>query len=565
MGAVNHLRDLRPDQKNARRHNPRNVSMIEDALREVGAARSIVIDEHGTVLAGNATIEAAAAAGIERVQVVDADGQTIIAVRRSGLTDHQKQRLALYDNRAAELADWDGAVLTDLLAEDAKALVGLFEVDEIDALLHRLDEDQAAASSLSAPRPTLSDRFIVPPFSVLDARQGYWQERKRAWLGYGIQSELGRGEASTPGSDNDHRPGRDGGDYSGGHAWLANRVSPGGSLRDATTLGPDGKTQRGDGRGRGLARSFGQDLMRGEHVVGQPKPDSRAIKDHAWQAAHLARPQARLTWVAGDRPVDDLDETSLKILEAQPQSGTSIFDPVLCELAYRWFSPPTGHVLDPFAGGSVRGIIASLLGRSYTGIDLSAVQVAANEEQANQIVPDRRPRWLVGDSRDLAQLAPGTYDLVFTCPPYADLEVYSDDPRDLSTLAYADFLTAYRTIIAAAVAMLAPDRFACIVVGDVRDPRGLYRNFVSDTIGAFQGAGAALYNEAILVTAVGSLPIRVGRQFESGRKLGKTHQNVLVFVKGDPRRATEACGPVEVMLPQPDDAAITDAWEVVHA
>lgn len=47
------------------------------------------------------------------------------------------------------------------------------------------------------------------------------------------------------------------------------------------------------------------------------------------------------------------------------------------------------------------------------------------------------------------------------------------------------------------------------------------------------------------VTAVGSLPIRVGRQFTAARKLGRTHQNVLVFCKGDPRKATEACGPVE--------------------
>jgi len=55
-----------------------------------------------------------------------------------------------------------------------------------------------------------------------------------------------------------------------------------------------------------------------------------------------------------------------------------------------------------------------------------------------------------------------------------------------------------------------------------------------------------------LVTSVGSLPIRVGRQFASGRKLGKTHQNVLVFVKGDGKKATEACGPVEVHIPEPE-------------
>jgi len=68
---------------------------------------------------------------------------------------------------------------------------------------------------------------------------------------------------------------------------------------------------------------------------------------------------------------------------------------------------------------------------------------------------------------------------------------------------------------------------------------------VSDTIGAFCDAGMALYNDAVLVTALGSLPIRVGAQFGSSRKLGKTHQNVLVFVKGDPRKATEDIGPVE--------------------
>jgi len=228
------------------------------------------------------------------------------------------------------------------------------------------------------------------------------------------------------------------------------------------------------------------------------------------------------------------------------QSGTSIFDPVLCELAYRWFCPPGGAVLDPFAGGSVRGIVAAKLGRKYTGIDLRPEQIAANEQQAATITPENPPRWIVGDSRNVATLAPGQYDLVFSCPPYADLEVYSDDPADLSTLDYAAFLAAYREIVAASVAMLAEDRFACFVVGDVRDKKGMYRNFISDTIAAFQDAGAKLYNDAVLITSVGSLPIRVGRQFESGRKLGKTHQNVLVFVKGDPKKATAACGPVEM-------------------
>jgi hypothetical protein len=161
------------------------------------------------------------------------------------------------------------------------------------------------------------------------------------------------------------------------------------------------------------------------------------------------------------------------------------------------------------------------------------------------------PRWIVGDSLHAQTLAPGEYDFIFSCPPYFDLEIYSDDPADLSNAgAYDVFIQQYRTIINAAVAMLKPDRFACFVVGDIRDKRGMYRNFVSDTIAAFQFAGAELYNEAILVTQLGSLPIRVGKQFDSGRKLGKTHQNVLVFCKGDPRKATAACGDIEVYVPE---------------
>jgi hypothetical protein len=465
VGKIEHIGDLKPDRRNARKHNPRNIGMIASALQEVGAARSIVIDEDGNILAGNGTIEAAAQVGITRLQVVEADGETIVAVRRSGLTTEAKQRLALYDNRTAELADWDTDVLAGLRDEDG-ALAGMFYDGELDALLADAEGDSTTEEQA---RQTLAERFIVPPFSVLDARQGYWQERKRAWLALGIQGEI-----------------------------------------PASTLGEP------VGRERGLVGGSGW--------------------DGSWVKKTLGEDYKGL---------------------ASNSSGTSTFDPVLCELVCRWFCPPTGVVLDPFAGGSVRGIVAARVGLHYAGVDLRPEQVEANREQARTIVPDSQPTWVVGDSRDIREIAAGEYDLIFSCPPYADLEVYSDDPRDLSTLRYEDFIREYRHIIADSVAMLKPDRFACFVVGDVRDPKGLYRNFVSDTIQAFHDAGARLYNEAILVTSVGSLPIRVGKQFSSGRKLGKTHQNVLVFVKGDPRKAVQACGPVEVSVP--DEAEINGA------
>lgn len=134
-GLITHLSDLTPDPNNARRHSPRNVGMLVDSLHAVGAARSIVIDEHGLVLAGNATIDAAAQAGIERVRVVEADGNEIIAVRRCGLTNEQKTKLALYDNRTADLAGWDADVLCGIVEQDATALDGLFRQDELAALL----------------------------------------------------------------------------------------------------------------------------------------------------------------------------------------------------------------------------------------------------------------------------------------------------------------------------------------------------------------------------------------------------------------------------------------------
>lgn len=252
---------------------------------------------------------------------------------------------------------------------------------------------------------------------------------------------------------------------------------------------------------------------------------------------------SNLTFVKGERAPENLDPVSQAILDVG--SGTSIFDPVLCEIAYRWFCPQGGTVLDPFAGGSVRGIVASRLGRHYVGVELRGEQVAANAAQLD-LAGDPAPEWRLGDSRNIATIAGDVEaDLVFSCPPYWNLEQYSDDPSDLSNMGREDFFAAYAAIIRDTVTRLRDDRFAVWVIGDVRDDAGCFVNLPGRTIEAFEAAGARFYNDAILVTAVGSLPVRVGRQFVASRKLGRTHQNVLVFVKGDPRKATEACGAVE--------------------
>lgn len=131
------LSDLKHDPKNARKHNARNIGMIEKSLREVGAARSGVIDEDGVILAGNGTYEALAAAGIEKVKVVEADGNEWVVVRRTGLTPKQKRELSLADNRAAELAVWDDLALEnleiDLRQWFSDEELGMFNVADIEA------------------------------------------------------------------------------------------------------------------------------------------------------------------------------------------------------------------------------------------------------------------------------------------------------------------------------------------------------------------------------------------------------------------------------------------------
>lgn len=149
---ITHIAELTPDAANARRHNPRNIGMLAESLQEVGAARSIVIDEDGRILAGNGTVEAASQVGIERVRVIDADGEEIIAVRRTGLTEAQKTRLSLFDNRVAELATWHPDILQALQTEGVTE--GLFTADEVAGLVEAEAEKEKQATKPEPPAHT---------------------------------------------------------------------------------------------------------------------------------------------------------------------------------------------------------------------------------------------------------------------------------------------------------------------------------------------------------------------------------------------------------------------------
>ena len=111
------INQLKSDHKNARKRTDRSSSLIQKSLEKFGAARSIVIDEDNRILAGNGTIEGAKAAGIKNLKIIETDGNEIIAVKRTGLSEEEKVGLALADNRTSDLSEWDAEMLKQLSEE----------------------------------------------------------------------------------------------------------------------------------------------------------------------------------------------------------------------------------------------------------------------------------------------------------------------------------------------------------------------------------------------------------------------------------------------------------------
>ena len=129
------INDLQNDPKNARKRTDRSAKLIKQSLEQYGAARSIVIDENNRILAGNGTIAGAKAAGIKNLKIIEADGDEIIAVKRSNLTEDQKVGLAIADNRTGDLSEWDIDMLEQLSREHD--LNDFFDKKELDDILSK--------------------------------------------------------------------------------------------------------------------------------------------------------------------------------------------------------------------------------------------------------------------------------------------------------------------------------------------------------------------------------------------------------------------------------------------
>lgn len=448
------VKDLIPWDKNPHVMDDTERQHLSNSIDKFDYVEVVVINTNNIIVGGHQRIKDFTAKG-KLDELID------VRVPDRKLTDKEHAELAmrLNKNRGHD----DEELLKAFFSADDLKEWG-FGVDELMDIFKMVDED--GNEPAKTDHTSLQERFVVPPFSVLDTRQGYWQERKRQWHKLGFDSQETR--------------------------------------QDVDLIAKSGQNPAVYELRNKMRETLGRE------------PEWDEILEHA-------------------------KKKGLHIFE-----GASIFDPVLCEVMYRWFCPVGGQILDPFAGGSVRGVVAGMLGFTYQGVDLRQDQVEANYKQWQQITKENNlPKagivcWDTGDSNIVLENYNPTFDFIFSCPPYHDLEKYSDDPADLSNMTYAQFVVIYQSIILQAVQKLKPNRFACFVVGDIRDEKGFYRNFLQDTIDAFQHSGECkLYNEFILVNVAGSLAIRVGRQFASGRKNGKMHQNVLVFYKGDPKKIKE--------------------------
>jgi DNA modification methylase len=435
------------------------MHLLEKSISTLGLGRSILVDKNNRIIGGNCVTETAASLGLEDCIIVETTGNQLVVVKRTDVDLDSKmgRELALADNAVAHVnLDWDREALQELSNE--------WDIKPEDWGVADFDEsNQGTAGEETEKGALLTDRFIVPPFSILDTRKGYWQERKKIWR---------------------HKIG----DYGDSRE---------NTLIESLELKFKDIYQKSAKKRKELGITFPEYLEK--HV-------SQEVKDRA----------------------------SKTVLS----QGVSILDPVLSELVVHWFGVKNGLAFDCFAGDTVFGYVAAELGQKFTGIELRKEQTELNNQRVTEA--GLSAKYINDDGQNVCKhIEPESQDLLFSCPPYFNLEVYSDLDNDASNQAdYSEFIKIIKTAFTESIKCLKPNRFAVVVVGDIRGKNGFYHCFNDDVKAIFKESGLFIYNELILVETGASTALRAGKYMES-RKVAKMHQNVLVFYKGDPKHIKE--------------------------
>lgn len=213
--------------------------------------------------------------------------------------------------------------------------------------------------------------------------------------------------------------------------------------------------------------------------------------------------------------------------------GMSIFSEPLCQfLISAFFEPGEGRVLDPFAGGPTRGLITEFNGYDYLGVDLSQRQIDYNNQIIDRAIQlgylRKRPQYVVGDSLEELDKIPGEFDYLLTCPPYHDLEVYSDHDKDLSNMPVEIFAESYREIIKKAAKLV--NKRMIFVVGNTSKC-----NLYIETVNACQESGFSLKSECIRMSPIGLKAIGLNI-LKRVKNVVKIHEYCLVFEKKQKNR-----------------------------
>jgi hypothetical protein len=434
------IAEIKPNPKNPRVIKDDKFAKLVESLRsfpEMLEKRPLVcvtdIDGKVFPLGGNMRLKAANELKMKELPVVMADDWT----------EEQRQEFIIKDNVGFgewnwdELqSDWDVEQLT-MWGLD----VPLFNSDQVSDS----EEDDKEIQAIQK----LEDKFIVSPFSILNAREGKWQERKKYWN---------------------------------------------------TLIGDNGESR--------------------DDIKSKVNAKSSNWEDKPYKGGVIR------------------------------EDAISILDSVLAEIVNKWFGLEKCKTFDCFAGDSVFGYVSSYLGNTFTGIELRQEQTDFN----NQRIKGFNSKYICDDGRNiLNHIEENSQDLLFSCPPYFNLEIYSDLLNDASNQKeYQDFINILDVAFTNAIKCLKDNRFAVITVGDVRDKKGNYFRFPDDIKDIFLKNEMKLYNELILIQSVGNGALRANRYMGS-RKVVKMHEQVLVFYKGNPKEIKNIYPKIEIQENESSD------------